>query len=128
MFLCLKRKTPFRLLRFNERERPCAQTYHCTSDEWAHGILLVACSKVEMVFREGIKKLCFFQLLKKIRDFNLSPFREIEPDQVKSLCATYGEKKMFLSWGSNPCHKSVWCHEGLLQKMLSTTNRKQKSN
>ena len=25
---------------------------------------------------------------KKIRDFNLSPFREIEPDQVKSLCAT----------------------------------------
>ena len=65
-------------------KRPCAQTYHFTSDEWAHGILLVACSKVEMVFREGRKKtLCFFQLLTKIRDFNLSPCREIEPDQVK---------------------------------------------
>ena len=40
------------------------------------------------------QKLCFFQLLKRIRDFNLSPFREIEPDQVKSLCATYGEKNV----------------------------------
>ena len=54
----------------------------------------MACSKVEMVFREGIKKLCFIQLLKRIRDFNLSPFRKIEPDQVKSLCATYGEKNV----------------------------------
>ena len=55
----------------------------------------MACSKVEMVFREGIKKkLCFFQLLKKIRDFNLSPFREIEPDQVKSSCTTYGEQNV----------------------------------
>ena len=43
----------------------------------------------------GNKKLCFFQLLrKKIRDFSLSPFRKIEPDQVKSLCATYGEKNV----------------------------------
>ena len=99
-------KLLFACLDFNERERPCAQTYHFTSDEWAHGILLVACSKVEMVFSGGSKKkLCFFQLLKKIRDFNLSPFREIEPDQVKSSCATYGEK-MLLSWGSNPCLKS----------------------
>ena len=65
MLLCLKRETPFRLLRFNEKERPCAQTYHFTSDEWAHGILLVAGSKVEMVFREGIKKLCFFSIAKK---------------------------------------------------------------
>ena len=39
-----------------KKERPCAQTYHFTSDEWAHGILLVARSKVEMVLREGIKK------------------------------------------------------------------------
>ena len=90
--MCLKRKTPFRLLRFNEKERPCAQTYHFTSDEWAHGILLVACSKVEMVFREGIKELCFFQLLKKIRDFNLSPFREIEPDEMK-VCLQLVERK-----------------------------------
>ena len=63
--MCLKRKTPFRMLRFNERERPCAQTYHCTSDEWAHGILLVAGSKVEMVLREGVKKAIFLQLLEK---------------------------------------------------------------
>ena len=65
MFLCLKRKTPFRLLRFNEKERPCAQTYHFTSDEWAHGILLVACSKVEMVFREGTKKAMFLSIADK---------------------------------------------------------------
>ena len=63
--MCLKRKTPFRMLRFNERERPCAQTYHFTSDEWAHGILLVAGSKVEMVLREGVKKAIFLQLLEK---------------------------------------------------------------
>ena len=66
----------------------------------------------------GGKKAVFLSIAekKKIRDFNLSPFRKIEPDQVKSLCATYGEKEMFLSWGSNPCHKSLWCHEGLLKK------------
>ena len=77
-----------------KKERPRAQTYHFTSDEWAHGILLVACSKVEMVFREGIKSYVSFNCWEKIRDFNLSPFREIEPDQVKSLCATYGEKNV----------------------------------
>ena len=55
----------------------------------------MACSKVEMVFREGIKELCFFQLLKKkIRDFNLSPCREIEPDQVKVCSKTSGEKNV----------------------------------
>ena len=41
----------------------------------------------------GNKKLCFFQLLKKIRDFNLSPFREIEPDQVKKVCLQLVERK-----------------------------------
>ena len=101
MLLCLKRETPFRLLRFDEKERPCAQTYHFTSDEWAHGILLVAGSKVEMVFREGIKKLCFFQLLKKIRDFNLSPCREIEPDQVK-VCLQLMERKNVAELGFEP--------------------------
>ena len=128
MLLCLKRETPFRLLRFNEKERPCAQTYHFTSDEWAHGILLVAGSKVEMVFPGGNKqKLCFFQLLKRSRDFNLSPFRKIEPDQVKKfVCNLWRDKKLLLNWGSNPCHKSLWCHEGLLKKKLSTTNRKRK--
>ena len=45
-------------------------------------------------FSGGDKKTCFLQLLKKIRDFNLSPFREIEPDQVKSSCTTYGEKNV----------------------------------
>ena len=49
-------KLHFAGLDFYEKERPCAQTYHFTSDEWAHGILLVAGSKVEMVFREGINK------------------------------------------------------------------------
>ena len=44
----------------------------------------------------GTKKAMFLSIAKKkkIRDFNLSPFREIEPDQVKSLCATYGEKNV----------------------------------
>ena len=78
-----------------KKERPCAQTYHFTSDEWAHGILLVACSKVEMVLREGIKikKPSFLQLLEKIiRDFYLSPFREIEPDEMK-VCLQLVERK-----------------------------------
>ena len=65
MLVCLKRETPFRLLRFNDKERPCAQTYHFTSDEWAHGILLVAGSKVEVVLREGIKNHSTFNCLKK---------------------------------------------------------------
>ena len=64
-----------------KRKRPCAQTYHFTSDEWAHGILLVAGSKSGNGVAGGNKqKLCFFQLLKRSRDFNLSPFRKIEPD------------------------------------------------
>ena len=110
-----------------KKERPCAQTYHFTSDEWAHGILLVAWSKVEVVFREGInKKAMFLSVAEKIRDFNLSPFREIEPDQVKKFVYNLWREKMLLSWGSNPCLKSLWCREGLLKKMLSTTNRKRK--
>ena len=48
-----------------KKERPCAQTYHFTSDEWAHGILLVACSKVEMLFRERVKKTMFRSIAKK---------------------------------------------------------------
>ena len=89
----------------NGIKRPCAQTYHFTTNEWAHGILLVASSKVE-VFYEGCKKPCFLQLLseKPIRDFNLSHFREIEPDQVK-VCLLFRREKMLLNWGSNPCHK-----------------------
>ena len=46
------------------------------------------------VLREGVKKPCLLQLLSKklVRDFNLSPFREIEPDQVK-VCLQFVEKK-----------------------------------
>ena len=60
----------------------------------------------------------FLQLLeKKIRDFYLSPFREIEPDEMKvCLQLVEREKKLLLSWGSNPCHKSWGCLEGLLKK------------
>ena len=44
----------------------------------------------------GGNKAVFLSIAeKKIRDFSLSPFRKIEPDQVKSLCAIYGEKKCF---------------------------------
>ena len=59
------------------------------------------------VLREGVKKPCFLQLLSKkpIRDFNLSLFREIEPDQVKVCLQFVEKKKMLLNWGSNPCHK-----------------------
>ena len=65
----------------------------------------MASSKVE-IFAGGCKKPCLLHLLseKPIRDFNLSPFREIEPDQVK-VCLQFVEKKMLLNWGSNPCHK-----------------------
>ena len=82
------------MLRFNEWKRPCAQTYHFTTNEWAHGILLVASSKVEMFLREGVKSHVDYNYLfeKPIRDFNLSPFREIEPDQVK-VCLQFVEKK-----------------------------------
>ena len=108
MLLCLKRETPFRLLRFNEKERPCAQTYHFTSDEWAHGILLVACSKVEMVLREGIKKLWFLQLLEKtIRDFYLSPFREIEPDEMKVCLQLVERKKIAAELGFEPVSQKL---------------------
>ena len=79
-------------------------------------------------FSGGNKKPCFFRLLKKkIRDFNLSFFRKIEPDEMKVFLQLVDRQKLLLNWGSNPCHKSLWCLEGLLQKMLSTTNRKRKS-
>ena len=120
-------KLLFACLDFNERERPCAQTYHFTSDEWAHGILLVACSKVEMVFREGIKSYVSYNCLKKkIRDFNLSPFREIEPDEMKVCLQLVERKRVIAELGFEPVSKSLWCLEGLLKKMLSTTNRKRK--
>ena len=61
----------------------------------------MACSKVEMVFREGIKEPCCFQLLEKIRDFNLSPCREIEPDQVK-VCLQLMERKNVAELGFEP--------------------------
>ena len=94
------------MLRFNERERPCAQTYHFTSDEWAHGILLVAGSKVEMVFREG-KKAVFLSIAeKKIRDFNLSPFREIEPDEMK-VCLQLVERKIAAELGFEPVSQKL---------------------
>ena len=63
---------------------------------------------------------------KKIRDFNLSFFRKIEPDEMKVCLQLVEREKLLLNWGSNPCHKSLWCHEGLFKKMLSTTYRKRK--
>jgi hypothetical protein len=63
----------------------------------------------------GNKKAMFLSIAKKIRDFNLSPCREIEPDQVKG-CLQLMERKMLLNWGSNPCHQNLWCLEGLLKK------------
>ena len=50
----------------------------------------------------GNRKLCFFQLLKKIRDFNLSPSREIEPDQVKKFMCNFMERKIFTELGFEP--------------------------
>ena len=62
----------------------------------------MACSKVEMLFREGVKKPCFLQLLrKKIRDFNLSLCREIEPDQVK-VCLQLVERRNIAELGFEP--------------------------
>lgn len=119
-------KLLFACLDFNEKERPCAQTYHFTSDEWAHGILLVACSKVEMVFREGIKSHVSYNCLgKKIRDFNLSLCREIEPDQVK-VCLQLVERKIVAELGFEPVSQKFVVPGGLAKKMLSTTNRKRK--
>ena len=41
-------------------KRPCAQTYHFTSDEWAHGILLVAGSKSGNGVAGGNKQKAMF--------------------------------------------------------------------
>ena len=59
----------------------------------------MAWSKVEMVFREGIKKAVFLSIAekKKIRDFNLSPFRKIEPDQVKKVCVQLVEREKIVA-------------------------------
>ena len=58
------------------------------------------------VLREGVKKPCFLQLLKKIRDFNLSPFREIEPDQVK-VCLQFVERKNVVELGFEPVSQGL---------------------
>ena len=58
------------------------------------------------VFREGVKEPCFFQLLKKIRDFNLSPCREIEPDQVK-VCLQLMERKNVAELGFEPVSQKL---------------------
>ena len=48
------------------------------------------------------QKLCFFQLLKRSRDFNLSPFRKIEPDQVKKVGVQLMERKNVSELGFEP--------------------------
>ena len=59
------------------------------------------------VLREGVKKPCFLQLLKKtIRDFNLSLFREIEPDQVK-VCLQFVERKNVVELGFEPVSQGL---------------------
>ena len=74
----------------------------------------------------GNKKLCFLQLLeKKIRDFNLSPFREIEPDEMK-VCLQLVERKIAAELGFEPVSQKLVVPWGLAKKMLSTTNRKRK--
>ena len=44
-------------------------------------------------------------LKKPIRDFDLSPFREIEPDQVK-VCLQFVEKKNIAELGFEPVSQS----------------------
>ena len=60
------------------------------------------------VLREGVKKPCFLQLLseKPIRDFNLSLFREIEPDQVK-VCLQFVERKSVVELGFDPVSQGL---------------------
>ena len=53
---------------------------------------------------EGLKSHGFYVYClkkKKIRDLNLSPFREIEPDQVK-VCLQLVEKKDVTGLGFEP--------------------------
>ena len=61
----------------------------------------MACSKVEMLFRERVKKTMFLTIAKKIRDFNLSLCRGIEPDQVK-VCLQLMERKNVAELGFEP--------------------------
>ena len=80
-----------------------------------------------MVLREGIKKAMVPSIAWENNSWLLSvPLSRDRTRWNESLFTTWGEKKLLLNWGSNPCHKSWWCLEGLLKKMLSTTNRKRK--
>ena len=73
------------------------------------------------------QKLCFFQLLKRSRDFNLSPFWKIEPDQVKKFLCNLWREKIVAELGFEPVSQKFVVPWGLaLKKMLSTTNRKRK--
>ena len=59
--------------------------------------------------------MCIAFTEKPIRDFNLSPFREIEPDQVK-VCLQFVEKKNVAELGFEPVSQSLLCLKGLLKK------------
>ena len=76
-----------------------------TKIEWAHGILLVAYSKVE-VFTGRLKSYDDCNCFEKNRHLNLSPFREIEPDQVKSLFTIGEREKSIAELGFKPVSKS----------------------
>ena len=54
------------------------------------------------VFREGVKKTMFLSIAKKIRDFNLSFFRKIEPDLVKVCLQLMERKKDVAELGFEP--------------------------
>ena len=53
------------------------------------------------------QKLCFFQLLKRSRDFNLSPFRKIEPDQVKEFVCNLWREKIVAELGFEPVSQKL---------------------
>ena len=129
MFLCLKRKTPFCLLRFKWKGKTlCSNlpfyirwmgTWNSISGWFQSGNGVSGGNKKSYVsfncWKEVVTSICL-------------PFERSNQIKWKSLCATCGEKKCFWAGVRTRVTKVYGAMRACLKKMLSTTNRKQKSN